>query len=106
MNDTRKIMAACAKSAATGKEISDAAARMIASQHYEGQFTLGYAFVSTGAVPVATADLWRELFPAYDTMPAADRMAADHLGTYLVNVVKVNGWKARGPVAGWPDLWL
>jgi hypothetical protein len=57
-------------------------------------------------VPAETSDLWRELFPDYYSLRPADRLAADMLGTYLISVVRDNGWQARGPVAGWSGLWL
>ena len=82
------------------EEISDACARVIASQRYEGQWSLGYSFVSTGTVPEDGADLWRELFPRYYDLGPRDKAVADMLGTYLT------AHAGRGPVDGWSSLWV
>jgi hypothetical protein len=106
MSDSELIAHECQAAWAEGREISDACARMIASQWHGGQASLGYSFASTGAIPAETSGLWRELFTDYGRLRTADKLAADALGTYLISVVRGNGWKARGPVAGWSGLWL
>lgn len=85
------------------EEISDACARVIASWWYSGQASLGYAFVSTGAIPDNPSDLWQELFlKEYqgDELSPRDRDAANMLGTYLQKA------GPRGPVEGWSNLWV
>jgi hypothetical protein len=85
---------------AEDEEIPDAVARVIASWWHGGQASLGYSFVSTGAVPDDTSELWRELFKEYRFMSLPDRRAADYMGTYLIRHA------GRGPVAGWSGLWV
>ena len=81
--------------------ISDACARVIASQWYSEK--AGTAFVDRGLIGCRPDTLWARLFqPEYDqgAMLAADREAADALRAYLQNA------GGRGPVRGWGDLWL
>lgn len=81
--------------------ISDACARVIASQWYSEK--AGTAFVDRGLIGCMPATLWARLFqPEYDrgVMTPADMEAADSLRAYLVNAGR------RGPVRGWADLWL
>jgi hypothetical protein len=101
MSDTQKIAAEVDAASAAGREISDACARVIASQWYSEN--AGASFVTTGAVVTDPDTLWRILFvPEYEngSMTAADKRAADMLGTYLVRHGQ------RGPVDGWSRLWL
>jgi hypothetical protein len=99
MGDSELIARECAAKQAAGEEISDACARMIASQWYIGH--AGASFVTTGAITTDPSTLWRILFlPEYPTMVPADKLAADMLGTYLQRAGE------RGPVAGWSGLWL
>lgn len=116
MGDAEKVLAECQRAQSEDREISDACARVIASWHYAGQASDGYAFVSTGAIPedLMTEDdsseiwwsgpsqVWDDLFGRghYDTLSADDKLAADMLGTYLVRA------GTRGPVAGWSQLWV
>src|SRR5262249_29168665 len=116
MGDAEKVLAECVTAQAEDREISDACARVIASWHYAGQASAGYAFVSTGTIPpdIMTEDdpsevwyagseqVWRELFGDghYESLPADGRLAADMLGTYLLKA------GTRGPVAGWSRLWV
>jgi hypothetical protein len=98
MGDAEKV--ASEVNAKSGREeISDACARVIASWWHGGQKSLGYSFVSTGAITDAS-DLWRELFPDYSSLSDADKIAADMLGTYFTNA------GTRGPIEGWSGLWL
>ena len=110
MTDAQVALANCQAAQAKGKEIDDATARTIASWHYDGQASDGYAFVSTGAI---APGLWRELFlnddhrvgkgtpgTYYQRLSADDRLMADMLGTYLIAA------GPRGPVPGWSSLWV
>jgi len=81
--------------------ISDACARVIASQWYSEK--AGTAFMDRGLIGCRPDTLWSRLFqPEYDqgTMTPDDREAADALRAYLQNAGR------RGPVRGWADLWL
>lgn len=106
MGDWEKIMREV-KAKAGLDEISDACARMIASVYHGGQYTAGYAFASSGAICCAD-EVWRDLFGPfehgqYKTYAACngdEKLAADMLGTYLVNK------GTRGRVPGWSTLWL
>lgn len=102
MNDTQLIAIECRAAQSEGREISDACARMIASQWHSDD--IGAAFSTTGAISDPT-DVYRSLFylrgqSVYPSMTAADKIASDMLGTYLTNAGK------RGPVPGWSGLWL
>lgn len=101
MTDAQVALANCQAAQAKGKEIDDATARTIASWHYDGQASMGYAFVSTGTI---RDGLWRELFASppsyYESLSADDRLMADMLGTYLLRA------GVRGPVPGWSRLWV
>lgn len=106
MGDSQKVTAECEAAQAEGREISDACARVIASQWHSGQASAGYSFVSTGAFDHPDI-LWRELFSdEYRNMSQDDRLAADMLGTYLLDAYRAGGNQPRGPVAGWSGLWL
>ena len=95
-----KVISEC-KAKQGVEEISDACARVLASQYYEGQASLGYSFVSSGSIPEDTSDLWRELFGSvYETSSPDEKIAMDMMGTYLIQ----NG--PREPVPGWSSLWL
>jgi hypothetical protein len=100
MSDSELIARECRTAVIERREISDACARVIASQWHNGQASLGYSFASTGAITDPSA-LWRELIPDYDALQrGSDRDAANMLGTYLANA------GIRGPVTGWSNLWL
>jgi hypothetical protein len=101
-DDLRAVMAhihAVRDSSESG-EISDACARVIASWHAEGM-GVGQAFASSGAISSST-EVWRDLFGHghYDRLSADDKLAADMLGTYLLNR------SDNGPVEGWSGLWV
>jgi hypothetical protein len=100
MSDTQAIYAEISAAQSEEREISDACARVIASQWYSEN--AGASFVTTGAITVEPSTLWNILFsPEYNTtMSAGDRLMADMLGTYLVNAGE------RGSVDGWSGLWL
>jgi len=85
-----------------GQEMSDGAARTVASWWHNGGASVSYAFVSTGAITRSGSYVWADLTDdgrCYSTAGAFDRRALDYLGTYLVNAGE------RGPVDGWSDLW-
>ncbi len=106
MSDTGKIRAEVQAAQAENREISDACARVIASQWYGGQNSAGYTFVSTGAFTHPDT-LWRELFSAdYPGMSQEDRTAADMVGTYLLARYRSNGNAPCPLMVGWSDLWL
>lgn len=85
------------------EEVSDACARVIASWYHNGQASLGYSFVSTGAIPEEPSDVWHDLTDngkSYESADRDDREALNMLGTYLTNA------GPRGPVDGWSNLWV
>lgn len=98
LNDRSRLALEIARVEREGGEISDAAARVIASQWHSGGGTT-LAFASTGAIGDPTG-LWRALFDDYELLGPFDARCADLLGTYLMRA------GSRGPVAGWSDLWL
>lgn len=100
MTDDELIAAECRAAQAEGREISDGCARAIAAQyHSPGNDTV--AFSTAGAI-VDPTTLWRDLFvPEYEeSMTRSERLAADMLGTYLINAGR------RGPVEGWSEVWV
>jgi hypothetical protein len=99
MNDDEMILMECQRAQAEGREISDGCARAIAAQwHSPGNSTA--AFSTTGAI-IGTDSLWGDFFlPEYESLNADDKLAADMLGTYLLNAGE------RGPVSGWSELWV
>jgi hypothetical protein len=102
MDDLDKIHSEVAAAEHEGRGISDACARMIASQWHSGQGTPGYSFASTGAIPNDPTLVFWDLFgpSTVANSSRADRRAMNALGTYLRNA------GPRGPVAGWSDKWL
>jgi hypothetical protein len=82
------------------QEIPDGLARIIASWWCNGTNTESVAFVSTGAVPKDSTELWRALVPDYNQLAAVDRLAVDYLGTYLLH------HSGRRRVPGWNTLWI
>jgi len=96
-HDETAVYAACQDAQAAGREISDGAARTIASWYAEGMGA-GQAFASTGAINDPTL-LWRELGAGYEHESVPFRLALDCLGTYLLAAGK------RGPVDGWSEVW-
>lgn len=100
LDDTK--IAKAVRAAREGKRlISDACARVIASQWYSEK--AGTAFTDRGLIGCNPDTLWARLFqPEYDAgaMTPADGEAADALQAYLRNAGK------RGAVRGWSDLWL
>ncbi|ETT24270.1 hypothetical protein RAJCM14343_4762 [Rhodococcus aetherivorans] len=79
------------------RDISDAAARVIASQWHGGQASDLYSFVSTGEISDGIQiELAREIADAEE--PDRDHLAA--LSRYLMNR------EDTGAVEGWSDLWL
>lgn len=98
MSDWKRIMAEVRLARRGGREISDAAARMIGAMYHEG--ALSVSFSSTGAVPQNADALWSELFPDWERLNRDERTAASLMLTYLVKHA------GRGPVEGWSDLWI
>lgn len=104
MNDSEKIAAYCQAAQAAGEEISDACARVIASQWACGNMSATLS--TTGMIDGDPSAVWREMFlPEYENgrMTRGDRLAADMLGTYLQARYRDGD---TGPVAGWSGLWL
>jgi hypothetical protein len=84
-------------------EIDDGTARVIASWYHAGGGSLGYQFVSTGAIPTPSDDLWNDLTDngkLYQEADSRERLCLNMLGTYLLNR------KDRNPVEGWAGLWV
>lgn len=100
MTDDEAIHAECVAAQAEGREISDGCARTIASQwHSPGNSTA--AFSTTGAIIGSIDALWADFFlPVRERRSESDKLAADLLGTYLLNA------GPRGPVAGWSNVWV
>jgi hypothetical protein len=101
-SDSQAIHAECFYASANDREISDGCARAIAAGYMSG--IAGASFATTGAISDPT-DVWRDLFyvngrSMYPGMSAAEKLAADMLGTYL------GGAGKRGPVDGWSSLWI
>lgn len=96
------VYAECLKAQSTGREISDACARTIASFYLDGGTMASLMFFATGAITVAPGSLLRELFSYADYYAADDirRLMMDMMGTYLVNRAD------RGKVAGWSRIWV
>src|SRR5271170_1599809 len=97
MTDSGLITAECQSAQAEDREISDACARMIASQYQENGPSGDFA--SSGAI-CDPSDVWRDCFylrgaSMYPGMAPAEKLAADMLGTYLGQAGR------RGPVTGW-----
>jgi hypothetical protein len=99
MGDLDKAVRAAREAQSNGAEISDAAARVIASMYHNGQASASYSFVSTGAISDPT-DVYRECITDYAALSADERLLADMLGTYLANRAD------RSAVPGWSGLWL
>ena len=84
--------------------ISDACARVIASQWHKGQASTGYAFASSGRIAPSAQRVWDDLFADfYRDLRGDDRAAADALRVYLTNRARHG---QTGPVPGWHRLWL
>lgn len=99
MRDLDRVSEAIRHAQSANTEIPDGVARTIAAWHHGGVFTLGYSFVSTGAIPDNPSDLWDDLFPAYEHLSPFDKLAADALDTYLL------GRYDKGPIPHWHRIW-
>ncbi|CNE77826.1 Uncharacterised protein [Mycobacterium tuberculosis] len=100
MGDMEKVIAECRAKRGVQK-ISDACARVIASQYHAGQRSLAYSFASTGAITDHPGRVWLEMFGTlYSGASDDDKLVMDMMGTYLIRAGK------RGPVRGWSGLWL
>jgi hypothetical protein len=109
MSDSDMINREVSAAESEGREISDACARMIASQYHAGSASVSYSFASSGAISDATA-VYRDCFylpsgTAVYLSPAGKR-AADFLGRYLIAAVRASETSSRGPVEGWSALWI
>jgi hypothetical protein len=98
-------MAECQAAQSEDREISDAAARVIASLYMDDDN--GAALATTGAIIASPDTVWWSLFGGTDhngngfyTTMGREQLLADMLGTYLIRAGK------RGPVPGWSRLWL
>jgi hypothetical protein len=99
MGDLENAVHAARVAQGHDQEIDDATARVIASLYHEGQASVSYSFVSTGAI-VDPTSVYREMFPNYDALAPDEKLLASMFGTYLHNRPD------RGPVAGWSRIWL
>jgi hypothetical protein len=99
MSDFDNAVSSARNAQNSGREIDDATARVIGSMYHEGQSTVSYAFVSTGAI-IDVTDLYREMFPNTEAMSADERLLASMFGTYT------HTRPDRRGVAGWSTLWL
>lgn len=100
MGDFENVVHNARVAMGNGVEIDDATARVIGSLYHEGQFTVSYAFTSTGMISDPT-DVYRECFPGpYNTLSHGEQTLADMFGTYLHNRMH------RGAVDGWARLWV
>lgn len=100
--DDELISAELNEALTDGREISDAAARMIASQLHGGQASALYSFASTGYIDIER--LPGELMACYrevdlEANPELEGMISA-LGTYVIDRPH------RGAVEGWSKLWL
>jgi hypothetical protein len=102
MTDEEAVYAERRQAQAEGREISDAAARVIATWwHAVDNGEAALRFVADGSIPNAT-EVWRGMvWPnLYDHASTDDKLALDMLCTYLLNRPD------RGPVPGWERLWI
>jgi hypothetical protein len=101
VTDDQAIHAACVFASAAGEEIDDGTARAIAAQWAAGM-GLGQSFATTGAIADPSDDTYRDLVSTaeYRAASAADRLALDMLGTYLLDK------GPRGPQVGWSNVWV
>lgn len=83
------------------REISDAAARVIAGWWHGGQASALYSFASCGAID--RRRLADEYVPLYVGLPefSFDRLALDYLGTYWLHTDGLDEQGNRGPVPDW-----
>mgnify|MGYP000916683753 CR=1 FL=1 len=117
MNDSMRIYNHVRECERNRTEISDACARIIASQYSQGMGR-SQVFASTGAIieyPDDPCDgrggrlsgtvlLWRELFPLDPIEWDVDTStSANWMGSYLLNGCPDG---SRGPIEGWASLWL
>jgi hypothetical protein len=97
--DDRTIRLGIALAEAEGVPISDAAARMIASQYHAGASSAFYSFVSTGAIEMTRLqEEYVEIYTDEDTTDL-DKHRLDYLGDYLLAKGE------RPPVEGWENIW-
>ncbi len=108
-DDMGRVVAHARQRQARDLEISDAAARVIASMYHGGQASLGYAFASTGRIDLTVdypgSAIYADLFSGdsdYSRLTTDARLLADMLGTYLQARVRAR----RAEVPGWSGLWL
>jgi hypothetical protein len=103
-SDDRKIARHLADATRAHRVISDACARVIASQWHDGQASVGYSFASSGHIEESADRVWNDLFGGvYESLKGADRGGADALRAYLNRRQKSRHMNA---IPGWSELWL
>lgn len=90
---TDEIYTLCRAAQRRHKDISDVVARQIALRFPGGG--LSAVFRASGAVPLDSDVLWRELFPHYDDLDSYGRLMANCMVRYLITHA------GRGPVDEW-----
>lgn len=103
MGDMELALAECRAAQSEGREISDAAARVVASMYNDGQGSRTYSLASTGNIGDRADGLCNLMFGYYGHLSADERLLYDMMGAYLRARVRDN---RTGPVEGWSDLWL
>jgi hypothetical protein len=103
MTAEEAVYAECRQAQAEGREITNAAARVIATWWQGPDMPAETArFLATGEIS-ATADyVWRGLWTGAEVEVASheDQQTMSMLCTYLLNRLD------RGPVPGWERLWI
>ncbi len=86
------------------REISDAAARVIASWWHSGQGSAFYSFASTGAIDKSRLIVeWQQAHNHTDVSDF-DQLALDYFSAYIDRAPGTDDGGNRGPVDGWADL--
>ena len=101
--DTRAVAQALTDAYAYDTEISDGAARTIATWfHSPANGDAALRFIATGAITGGDDAVIRGLYSSaeYDAMTPFDQECVSFLGTYLLNR------EERGAVANWSRLWV
>ena len=95
------VHAALAEAMLEEQEISDLAARIIASWWYQGRHSALHRFVVSGAID--RARVLDEYLARYEPLVLLDfdRLALDALGSYLVRAAGLDAWGDRGRVFDW-----
>ena len=95
------VVSAIAEAMLDQREISDLAARIIASWWYQGRHSALYRFVVSCAID--GAGVLDEYNGCYEPLVLLDfdRLALDSLGAYLVRTAGLDEWGNRGPQLDW-----